>query len=86
MDHYAHSYSKPSEIARKQTKLDTHLQISEKQQFDAVLYSLKTVLKRVEETEIFVDLTSKLRPQMENADWSSQIVNFKQKQIFRNVI
>lgn len=73
IDHYSQSNSKPSEIARKQSKLDNHLQILEKEQFDAVLYSLKTFIKKIEETEIYIDLTSKLRPQMENSDCQNQI-------------
>lgn len=58
----------PGEAARKQAKLNQHLKIIEKDQFDAVLYSLKTVVKKVEDSEIFIDLTSKIRPQFSDQD------------------
>lgn len=72
INHYAkQSKSSLSSDARKQHTLNKHLRIINKERFDAVLYSLKTILKKVEDTEIYIDLTTRIRPQISNDESDS---------------
>lgn len=51
-----------SSTIRKQSTLNKHLRILERDHFEAVLYSLKTLINKSEDKEVYVDLTSKTRP------------------------
>ncbi len=78
------SYTKqytPSEASRKQAKLNSNLKIVEKKQFDAVLYSLKTLIRKVEDAEVFIELTAKELPQLPDHDLNS--FSQKVKKLFK---